>query len=87
MSVLIGRLGVVYRPLRQGVMNNQEVGRDMGASKMRSDCAQLAKESYKCLETHGQEDRDACSSHFEAYKDCRKREHTRIVEERRKKFS
>jgi hypothetical protein len=66
---------------------NNEVGRDMGASKMRSDCQKFAAESYKCLEKAGVEDRDACSHHFEAYKDCRKKEHTRIVDERRKKFT
>ena len=66
---------------------NSDVGRDGGASKMRTGCAELAKESYKCLEIHGLEDKDACAIHFEAYRDCRRREHTRIIEERRKKFT
>ena len=66
---------------------NEDVGRDLGASKMRTDCAHLAKESYRCLELHGQEDKDACAKHFEAYKNCRKKEHNRVIEERRKKFT
>jgi hypothetical protein len=53
-------------------------------SKMHSDCQQLAKNSYKCLEEN-QSDPNLCAKHFEVYKECRKAEHTRIVEERRKK--
>ena len=55
-----------------------------GASKMRTDCQELAKNSYKCLEQN-QGDPSQCAKHFEVYKECRTAEHTRIIEERRKK--
>ena len=29
---------------------NQDVGRDMNASKLRTNCSELAKKSYACLE-------------------------------------
>jgi hypothetical protein len=63
---------------------NKEVGRDMNASKMRSECLSLANESYKCREKG---DYDACKPYFERYKECKKAEHDRIVENRRKQFS
>ena len=62
---------------------NQELGKDANASKLRSECAPLAAESYKCLEKGNY---DACKPFFDEYKACRKNEHTNIVESRRKRF-
>ncbi len=63
---------------------NQELGRDMNASKMRGDCRKLAADSYKCLEKG---DHETCKPFFEAYKACRKDEHARVLEENAKRFN
>lgn len=65
---------------------NQATGMDMKASKMRTECSKLAQASYKCLEQNPGNN-SACQQYFDVYKECRKNEHTRIVEDRRKKFT
>ena len=62
---------------------NPDLGKDLNASKMRSECQSLAAASYKCLEKG---DHDACKPFFEDYRACRKEEHARIVESRRQRF-
>jgi len=62
---------------------NTDVGRDMNASKMRGECRQLAADSYKCLEKG---DHEACRPFFDAYKECRKNEHAKVLAENGKKF-
>ena len=62
---------------------NPDVHRDMNASKMRGGCRKLAADSYRCLEKG---DRDACKPFFEAYKECRKDEHARVLAENGKRF-
>lgn len=54
------------------------------SSKLRTECSELAKESYRCLESG---DSVKCKPFFDAYKECRKAEHTRILSERRKASS
>ena len=51
------------------------------ASKLTTVCSKLAANSLRCLETQTHE---VCQPHFDAYKACRKAEHTAIVDERRK---
>jgi len=53
-------------------------------SKLVTSCKELAAASYKCLENNATEGQTICKAHFDAYKECRKAEHTAIIEERRK---
>ena len=55
------------------------------SSKLVSICQELAKQSYNCLEKNPSDGAVVCKSHFDAYKECRKAEHTAIIEERRSK--
>ncbi|KAJ1406709.1 hypothetical protein B484DRAFT_456770 [Ochromonadaceae sp. CCMP2298] len=52
-----------------------------GATKLESGCRKLAAESYKCLETNPHA---KCKPFFDSYRECSKREHDKMIEERRK---
>ena len=62
---------------------NPGVGMDAGASRLRTGCAEMAAESYKCLEKG---DHAACQPFFDNYKACKKAEMEKVVADRRKKF-
>jgi len=51
------------------------------ASKLKSECRELAAQSYKCLETKSHHE---CKPFFDAYKECCKKEHEKIIEARRR---
>lgn len=53
------------------------------SSKLTTDCSQFQKNSYKCLEENAGK-LFMCQDHFDVYKACRKAEHARLIEERRK---
>ena len=53
-------------------------------SKYDSECSKHASNSYRCLENNNGNG-SKCAEFFEIYKACRKDEHTRIIEERRKR--
>jgi len=65
---------------------NSDVGKDMNTSKLRTNCSELAKKSYDCLEKC-RGDNTKCQPYFDAYKDCRKEEHTKMIAERRAKYT
>ena len=54
-------------------------------TKLTSDCKELAARSYKCLEKNSVNAQEICRPEFDAYKACRKAEHTSIIEDRRKR--
>lgn len=53
-----------------------------GVTKMKSKCGELAAMSYQCLEK-AMGDGSKCGGEFDAYKACKKDEHTRMLERRR----
>jgi len=53
------------------------------SSKLQTVCKDLAAASYKCLEKH-LGDSNSCSEQFAAYRACKKEEHDKKIEARRK---
>lgn len=90
---------------------NTDIGKDMNASKLRTNCTDLAKNSYACIERSkggmlynssllslstpllllplplSLIENSKCQEFFDAYRQCRKEEHTKMIEERRAKFA
>jgi len=58
-------------------------GEAVARSKLVSKCKSLAAASYKCLEANPTNGQTVCKQQFDAYKECRKAEHTEIIEERK----
>lgn len=51
-----------------------------GASKLRTDCQVQQRASLKCIEENYQNKDQACAKYFEAYKQCRRDEHQKMVD-------
>ena len=58
-------------------LNNDKSGR---ASKLLTDCRAEQRASLACIEENYHNKNEACASHFENYKRCRKEEHERKLE-------
>ena len=54
-------------------------------SKLKTECSDLGKTAIKCKLESGEDAITKCSKFYEVYKACRKQEHERIIDERRKK--
>ena len=53
-------------------------------SILKTECAKLAKASYQCLEQNAENSAELCKQFFDEYKACRKAEHTKLIDDRRK---
>ena len=45
---------------------------DKSASALKTECSNLAKASYKCMENNAENAAQICKSFFDEYKACRK---------------
>jgi hypothetical protein len=74
--------GQPIRPPHQKAANEiAKRNEKSGASKLKTDCRQQQRASLKCIEENYENKDQACAEYFEAYKQCRRDEHQKKLDE------